>query len=73
MQKIREEGKNPYPHKFDRTHRIDEFTKAFDPICIEKGVFFDDHKVALTGRVMSIRAAGPKLVFIDLHGDDAKV
>ena len=26
VQKIREEGKNPYPHKFDRTHRIDEFT-----------------------------------------------
>ena len=27
----------------------------------------------MTGRVMSIRAAGPKLIFIDLHGDDAKV
>ena len=71
--KLREEGKNPYPHKFDRTHRIDEFNKAFEAVCVEKGVFIEDQKVAVTGRVMSIRAAGPKLVFIDLHGDDAKV
>jgi lysyl-tRNA synthetase, class II len=73
VQKIRDDGKNPYPHKFERTHRIDEFTKAFDGVCGEKGVFLDEAKVALTGRVISIRAAGPKLVFIDLAGDDAKV
>lgn len=27
----------------------------------------------VTGRVMTIRAQGTKLIFIDLHGDDAKV
>lgn len=70
---MREAGVNPYPHKFHRTHKIDEFTKDFDERCAEKGVFLDDVKVAVTGRVMSIRAAGPKLVFIDLHGDDHKV
>lgn len=36
-------------------------------------MFLEDVKVAVTGRVMSIRAAGPKLVFIDLVGDDHKV
>lgn len=73
IQQLRSEGKNPYPHKFERTHRIDEFTVAFDPVCVEKGVFLEEHRVAVTGRVMSIREAGPKLVFIDLSGDDHKV
>lgn len=42
VQKLRDEAKNPYPHKFERTHRIDEFTKAFDGQCVEKGVFLED-------------------------------
>jgi lysyl-tRNA synthetase class 2 len=73
IQSLRDEGKNPYPHKFDRTHRIDELIKEFDPICVEKGVFIEDKKVSVTGRVMSIRAAGAKLLFIDLNGDDNKI
>jgi len=36
-------------------------------------VFLEEEKVAVTGRVMSIRVAGPKLMFIDLNGDDHKV
>ena len=52
---------------------MDQFVKHFDPVCSEKNVFLEQEKVALTGRVMSIRAAGPKLIFIDLVGDDAKV
>ena len=47
--------------------------KHYDPVCVEKNVFHDLEKVALTGRVWSIRAAGPKLVFIDLIGDEQKV
>jgi lysyl-tRNA synthetase class 2 len=39
---LRAEGKNPYPHKFERTHRIDEFTKEFDPKPLDKGVFIED-------------------------------
>ena len=70
---LRADGKNPYPHKFERTHRIDEFTKEFDPKPLDKGIFIEDQIVKVTGRIMSIRAAGPKLVFIDLNGDDAKV
>ena len=73
VQKIREEGKNPYPHKFDRTHRIDEFHNAFDGVITDNGVFLEDQNVAITGRIMSIRDQGAKLFFIDLHGDDKKV
>lgn len=36
-------------------------------------MFLDDVTVAVTGRVMSLRAAGSKLLFIDLHSDDHKV
>jgi lysyl-tRNA synthetase class II len=46
---------------------------VFNPICVENSVFHEDHKVAVTGRVMSIREAGSKLIFIDLTGDDHKV
>lgn len=73
IQSIRDAGQNPYPHKFERTHRIDEFHKAFDVLIPDKGVFLEDQHVSVTGRVMSIRAAGPKLVFIDLTGDDFKI
>lgn len=73
VQTLRDQGKNPYPHKFDRTHRLDEFSREFEPRIAEKGLFLEDVKVAVTGRVMSIRAAGPKLIFIDLNSDDSKV
>ena len=73
MQSIRDQGKNPYPHKFDRTHRIDEFRAAFETVATENGVFLEGTNVLLTGRVITIRSAGPKLVFIDIQGDDAKV
>lgn len=36
-------------------------------------MFLEDVTVSVTGRVMSIRGAGAKLVFIDLHSDDYKV
>ena len=39
----------------------------------ENNVFLEDERVALTGRILSIRSAGGKLIFIDLEGDSAKV
>jgi len=64
---------NPYPHKFTRTHRIDEFRAAYDPKITEKGVFVETETVKITGRVMTIRSSGAKLIFLDLEGDSAKV
>lgn len=40
---------------------------------IEPNTFLEDRTEALTGRIMSIRSAGAKLIFMDLHGDDFKV
>jgi lysyl-tRNA synthetase class II len=38
-------------------------------------VFLEDaaNTVKVTGRVMTIRASGAKLVFIDLEGDSTKI
>jgi len=58
VQSIRDQGKNPYPHKFERTHRIDEFHKEFDTKITVNGQFLEDVTVSTTGRVLSIREAG---------------
>jgi len=70
---MREAGENPYPHKFNRTMRIDEYTTRYGELLNENGVFKEDVKESLTGRIHMIRDAGSKLIFIDLVGDEAKV
>jgi lysyl-tRNA synthetase class II len=50
--------------------RIDEFHASYDNKIKEKSTFLEEESIALSGRVMSIRAAGSKLIFLDLHGDD---
>ena len=72
VQGLRDQNINPYPHKFTRTHRIDEFRRDYDEQITEK-VFIEDQTVSLTGRIMAIRGAGANLIFIDLEGDGAKV
>ena len=73
IQNLRDNGINPYPHKFSRTHRIDEFRNDFDSVCGENSKFEEETTVAVTGRIKSIRGAGAKLIFIDLEGDSSKV
>ena len=73
LDKIKEENKNPYPHKFQRTLRIDEYNKKYSEKEIANSAFLEDVTESITGRVYSIREASSKLVFIDIHGDDAKV
>lgn len=62
----------PYPHKFQITHMIHKLREEFEPQCTENGVFLDQ-KIAVAGRVHSIRASGKNLVFYDLKGDGAKI
>ena len=73
IQSLRDQGQNPYPHKFERTIRLDEFHNVYTARNIEDNKFFDDEVVAVTGRIISIRGAGNKLLFIDITGDEAKV
>lgn len=73
LQAERDAGRNPYPHKFNRTHTIGKFAEEFESKCEEKGAFLEDTEVAITGRVNLIRAQGKKLIFIDIQQDGLKV
>ncbi len=53
--------------------RIDEYNKVYGVQEIANSVFLADKEESITGRVMSIRAAGHKLIFFDLVGDEHKV
>ena len=66
LEQIRDEGKNPYPHKFNRDMTIHQFREKYEQTKIEVGEFLEDQKVALTGRIMGLRSSGAKLIFIDL-------
>lgn len=70
---LRAEGKNPYPHKFNREISIVDFKKKFDDMTIENGSFLEDQKVGIAGRIMMLRESGAKLIFIDLVEGNAKV
>ena len=49
LQDVREGGENPYPHKFQRTHRIDQFVEEFtDKTKVNE--FLDDAPVSVTGK-----------------------
>ena len=73
LQAMREKGENPYPHKFHRTMRVDEYVAHYTESLQENGVFNQDKQESLTGRIKSIRSSGDKLIFIDLVGDEGKV
>eukprot|EP00347_Sterkiella_histriomuscorum_P007826 403347417 len=73
IQAVRDKNENPYPHKFNRTHKLCEFHSQYNEKCAQNDVFLEDATVAVAGRVMSIRNAGQKLIFIDLHGDEHKI
>lgn len=55
LQSLRDNGQNPYPHKFKVTHRINEFIDTFKPKCPEeaKGVYLND-VCSIAGRVHTI-------------------
>lgn len=75
LQSIRDKGQNPYPHKFNRTIRIDQFCAKYESHegLQEKGAALEDVIESITGRIMKIRESGAKLIFIDLVGDESKV
>jgi lysyl-tRNA synthetase class 2 len=68
---LEESGVNPYPHKFHRDLSLPEFRARFD--ALEAGQNHEGAHVSVAGRVMNVRAVSPKLSFLDLHGDGAKL
>jgi lysyl-tRNA synthetase, class II len=69
----RAEGKNPYPHKFNRDFTIPHFKEKYDQVKMENGEFKEGEVVSVTGRIMMLRPSGAKLIFIDLVEDQMKV
>lgn len=67
----KEEGRNPYPHKFSATITIRQYIKEYEGL--SDGQHRDDVSVSLTGKIMHKRSSGAKLVFYDLHDDGFKV
>lgn len=67
----KKKGLNPYPHKFQVTKSILDFTKEFKDI--ENGIHLDSTVVSIAGRLHSKRISGSKLHFYDIRADGAKV
>ncbi|KAJ4709295.1 Lysine--tRNA ligase [Melia azedarach] len=65
------EGKNPYPHKFFVSMSVIEYIEKYGSL--GNGEHLEDVSVSLAGRIMSKRASSSKLFFYDLHGCGAKV
>jgi len=63
LDEMRDQGRNPYPYRFDRTHTLDEVRSTWGDL--EPGAETDD-RVSVAGRVMRKRDSG-KLVFATIR------
>lgn len=73
LQDLRDQGKEVYPHKFQKDMTIPQFRDQYEAQKIKEGQFVEDKKISITGRIYNIRSASNKLMFIDLMEDNAKV
>ncbi|TYZ68243.1 hypothetical protein PybrP1_009854 [[Pythium] brassicae (nom. inval.)] len=64
-------GFRAYPHAFATTHSLRTFQREFGKLPPKAREA--QHAVALAGRVVAIRAASKKLVFLDVQADGATV
>ncbi len=60
-----------YPHKFEASMTVESFVKKFDHL--KPSEIIKDEIVRVTGRIFSVRIAGRKLRFLDLHQNEARV
>lgn len=70
IQQLERSGVNPFPHKFNYTHRVSEFIAQFS--ALGDGEHLDVEVVSVAGRIMSKRIQG-KLAFYDLHSEGYKI
>ncbi|KAJ1986312.1 lysyl-tRNA synthetase [Coemansia spiralis] len=71
IDRMREEGPYPYPHKFHVSMSLPEFIEKFE--ILKPGESNLDIEVSLAGRIHDKRASGAKLRFYDLHSEGKKV
>lgn len=70
LQELEAQGFNPWPHKFNVTIEVGDFLSKYAGL--QKGETVDD-VVSVAGRVISKRASGSNLIFMDLVGKGQKV
>ncbi|CAD5234693.1 unnamed protein product [Bursaphelenchus xylophilus] len=63
----REAGEEPFPHKFNVSISLKEFTEKY--AYLKDNQVLEDVTVSIAGRIFSKREAGAKLIFYDLHGE----
>ncbi|RLC43110.1 MAG: lysine--tRNA ligase, partial [Candidatus Coatesbacteria bacterium] len=66
LRKIEEMGIDPYPHRYERTHRISEIIDEFDDLS-SKNI-----KVKTAGRVRAKREHG-RVIFLDIQDMGGKI
>lgn len=67
LSQLKAAGFDPYPHKFDRTHKAGELQEKYKDL--EAGVETED-RVAVAGRIMAMRNNG---MFLDLNDPTGKI
>ncbi len=63
---IREKNINPYPYRYERTHKVEEILDNFDKLSSDESV------VRAAGRIMLKRKMG-KAIFADIHDVSGKI
>uniref|UniRef100_A0A8C0JEN6 Lysine--tRNA ligase n=1 Tax=Chelonoidis abingdonii TaxID=106734 RepID=A0A8C0JEN6_CHEAB len=71
VQKLKEKGEQPYPHKFHTDTTLAEFLAKFSYLRNEEQL--PDEQFSLAGRIHAKRSAGAKLYFYDLRGNGLKL
>jgi lysyl-tRNA synthetase class 2 len=61
----------PYPYKFHVNLQLTEFIEKYTSL--KDGESLKDVPIRVAGRIHSVRAAGKKLKFYDMHGEGTKV
>merc|ERR1712137_432769 len=64
IDKLKEQGISSYPHKFAAEMQLPAFKQKYES-AVEKGKSLEE-EVSITGRIMSKRVQGQKLVFYDI-------
>ncbi|MBS2007706.1 MAG: lysine--tRNA ligase [Cyanobacteria bacterium SZAS TMP-1] len=67
LQALKDEGINPYPYRFDRTHKARELQELYKDLAADVET---EDQVMVCGRVMNERNTW---MFVDLHDDSGKI
>ncbi|XP_003380754.1 lysyl-tRNA synthetase [Trichinella spiralis] len=70
IKQLRENGFEPYPHKFEVTISLTDFIEKYNSVKCEEVL---NETVRVAGRIHSKREAGQKLIFYDLRAEGTRL